>query len=72
VASLLRDLTRRWAIVEWVPATDPMFVELVRGREALYAHLDESAFVAAMERHFVPVNKERLKNGRTLYLLEVS
>jgi SAM-dependent methyltransferase len=69
VAALLRDLTRRWAIVEWVPATDPRFVELVRGREDLYGHLDEQAFLSAMEDHFAPVFSEKLKNGRTLYLL---
>jgi SAM-dependent methyltransferase len=72
VASLLRDLTTHWAIVEWVPATDPMFIELVRGRESLYGHLDEPAFVTATERHFRTVRKERLKNGRTLYLLGVA
>jgi SAM-dependent methyltransferase len=72
VAGLLCDLTKQWAIVEWVPASDPMFVELVRGREELYGHLDETAFVTAMERYFLPVEKERLKNGRTLYLFEVS
>ena len=70
VAGLLRDLTTRWAIVEWVPASDPRFVELVRGREEIYGHLDEVAFVTAMERFFVTTQKERLKNGRTLYLLE--
>jgi len=71
VAGLLRDLTKRWAIVEWVPAGDPRFVELVRGREEIYRHLDEAAFVTAIERYFLTAQKERLKNGRTLYLLEV-
>jgi len=70
VAGLLRDLTTRWAIVEWIPASDPRFAELVRGREEIYGHLDEAAFVTAMERYFVSVQKERLKNGRALYLLE--
>jgi SAM-dependent methyltransferase len=70
VASLLRDLTQRWAIVEWVPATDPRFVELVRGRDDLYGHLTEEDFVTAMGRYFSPVFNEKLKNGRTLYLFQ--
>jgi SAM-dependent methyltransferase len=68
IAYLLRELTKRWVIVEWVPATDPMFVELVRGREELYASLDESVFVSAMKVHFSTVLTESLKNGRKLYL----
>jgi len=71
VAGLLHDLTTRWAIVEWVPASDPRFAELVRGREHLYEHLNEAAFVTVLERYFVLMQKERLKNGRTLYLLEL-
>lgn len=71
VAGLLRDLTTRWAIVEWVPASDPRFAELVRGREEIYGHLDEAGFVTAIERYFLVAQKERLKNGRVLYLLEL-
>jgi len=64
-------MTTQWAIVEWVPASDPRFAELMRGREEIYGHLNETAFVTAMEHYFVTVQKERLKNGRTLYLLEL-
>lgn len=71
VAALARDLTTRWAIVEWVPATDPRFAELVRGRDDLYGHLNEAEFVAAMEQHFSIATQERLKNGRILFLFEV-
>lgn len=70
VATLFRDITRTWAIVEWVPATDPRFADLVRGRDELYGHLDEAAFLAAMEPHFTVVLEEKLKNGRTLYLFQ--
>lgn len=70
VVGLLRDLTKRWAIVEWVPATDPRFTELVRGRDELYAHLNEAEFIAAIEKHFSVATQDRLKNGRTLFLLE--
>jgi SAM-dependent methyltransferase len=71
VASLLREFTHRWAIVEWIPPTDPRFSELVRGRDDLYGHLNEAQFSQAMARYFSPVFEERLKNGRTLHLLEV-
>ena len=70
VVALARDLTTRWAIVEWVPATDPRFAELVRGRDDLYGHLDEALFLAAIQPHFTIAAQERLKNGRTLFLLE--
>lgn len=71
VAALLRDLTTRWAIVEWVPATDRRFAELVRGRDELYGHLNETGFIAAIAKHFSVATEERLKNGRSLFLLEV-
>jgi SAM-dependent methyltransferase len=70
IGALLRDLTTRWAIVEWVPTSDPRFAELVRGRDDLYGHLNEAEFVAAMEKHFFIATQERLKNGRSLFLLE--
>jgi SAM-dependent methyltransferase len=71
VAGLVRDLTRKWAIVEWVPPTDPRFVELMRGRDSLYANLSEAAFMTAFQRYFSCIEHERLKNGRTLFLFMV-
>jgi SAM-dependent methyltransferase len=71
IAALLRDLTLNWVIVEWVPATDPRFVDLVRGRDELYGHLNEQAFLNAMKSHFTPVLNERLANGRSLYLFKM-
>ncbi|MGC2297575.1 MAG: class I SAM-dependent methyltransferase [Acidobacteriaceae bacterium] len=70
IAALLRELTASWAIVEWVPASDPRFVDLVRGREALYTHLDEAAFAQAAATHFSVVLREALPNGRILFLLQ--
>jgi SAM-dependent methyltransferase len=70
VVSLLRRLTAQWAIAEWVPATDPRFKELVRGRDDLYGHLDEAAFVTAAQKHFEIVQEGRLENGRALFLLK--
>lgn len=70
IAALLRELTTCWAIAEWVPATDPRFIDLLRGRDALYGHLDEAAFLLAVERHFTVVLREPLPNGRVLFFLQ--
>jgi hypothetical protein len=56
--------------VEWIPATDPRFKDLLRGRDALYGHLNEAAFLQAMERRFTVVLREALPNGRVLFLLQ--
>jgi SAM-dependent methyltransferase len=70
IAALLRELTTNWAIVEWVPAGDPRFVDLLRGRDDLYGHLDEAAFARAVETCFTVVLREALPNGRVLFLLQ--
>ena len=70
IVGLLRELTTAFAIVEWVPATDPRFVELMRGRDALYGHLDEAAFRGAIQNHFTVMQRDALPNGRVLFLLQ--
>jgi SAM-dependent methyltransferase len=70
VAVLLASLTRRWSIVEWVPRTDVRYIDLCRGRDELYAHLDEDLFVAQFTRHFTILSREELTNGRVLFLFE--
>ncbi len=69
IAALCAKLTTHHLIVEWVPATDPKFHELVRGRESIYAHLTESAFHAAFAPHFTILHELTLANGRTLFHL---
>jgi hypothetical protein len=69
IAALVRDLTTRWAVVEWIPRTDPRFQDLMRGRDALYGHLDEAAFLNAAANHFAIEQRETLPNGRVLFLL---
>lgn len=70
VAALLSSLTRRWSIIEWVPRTDPRYIDLCRGRDELYAHLDENLFLEHFTRHFTLVNREVLSNRRVLFLFE--
>jgi SAM-dependent methyltransferase len=70
IVALLREFTTSWAIVEWVPATDLRFRDLLRGRDQLYGHLDEAAFTRAAEMHFTVVLREALPNDRILFLLQ--
>ena len=70
VAALLASLTRRSSIVEWVPKTDVRYIDLCRGRDELYQHLDEDFFVEQFTRHFTIVRREPLSNGRVLFLFE--
>jgi SAM-dependent methyltransferase len=70
IAQLLRDVTKKWLIVEWVPSADPKFQELLRGRDHLYNHLNEERFQEAFSRFFAFPLREPLKNGRVLFLME--
>jgi ribosomal protein L11 methylase PrmA len=66
IAALCANLTTRHLIVEWVPPTDVKFQELVRGRDAIYGHITESAFREAFMCSFVIIRECRLSNGRVL------
>lgn len=70
IVALLGELTTRWAVVEWVPASDPRYMDLMRGRDDLYGRLDEADFAAAVEPHFTIARREPLPNGRVLFLLQ--
>lgn len=70
IMSLCHRLTERWLIVEWVPATDPMFVSLMRGRDELYGSLDESDLMKACDGLFRVEKRQALGNGRILFLLD--
>jgi SAM-dependent methyltransferase len=66
----LREITSRWAIVEWIPMGDSQFDELCRGRQQLYSHLSEEFFVQALSKKFAVRDTGQLPNGRTLWVLE--
>lgn len=70
IVELCHRLTTRFVVVEWVPATDPMFVSLMRGRNELYGSLSERDLAAACEGLFSMVRMETLGNGRMLYILK--
>jgi hypothetical protein len=70
IAGLIAEIAPHWLVVEWVSPSDPMFVSLSKGREALYADLTEEAFLEAFASHFQVVEREQLPNGRILFLME--
>ena len=67
IASLCSRMTTRDLIIEWIPQSDPKFVEMLRGREAIYQHLTESSFRDAFAQHFEVVTESTLENGRVLF-----
>jgi SAM-dependent methyltransferase len=71
IAGLCNDLTTKHLILEWVPPTDSKFQEILRGREAIYAHINETAFREAFARYFTIARETTLENGRImLHLLK--
>jgi SAM-dependent methyltransferase len=70
IGELCACLTRRWLILEWVPPSNPMFQEWLRGRDDLYGHLSEADLTHAFAPWFHIVDRATLSNQRTLLLLE--
>jgi SAM-dependent methyltransferase len=70
IGDLCSRLTRRWLLVEWVPPSDPMFQEWLRGREELYGHLTEDDLVQAFAPFFMVNDRTVLGNGRILLLFD--
>lgn len=63
----------RWAVVEFVPKTDPQSQRLLASREDVFDDYDEAAFQRAVEAHFQVHRREAVvvEGGeRSLYLLE--
>ena len=66
VARITTDLL----LIEFIEPPDPMFRRLVRGRDALYAHLTALYFESACAAQFDIVRKQPIgHSSRTLYLL---
>lgn len=70
IAALAARLTRRYLLIEWVPQADPMFQQLLRGRDALYSELTVERMQTAFASHFAVVSQCNLANGRTLFFME--
>ena len=60
----------RWAIVEFVPKSDPKVQLLLQAREDVFTEYTVQRFEADAEEHFRIVHREQVgDSGRTLYLL---
>jgi 2-polyprenyl-3-methyl-5-hydroxy-6-metoxy-1,4-benzoquinol methylase len=70
IAETVSHFTNHWLIIEWVPESDVMYRQILRGRGELYAHLNEMAMVEAFSRFFRVERTLKLGNGRTLYWLQ--
>ncbi len=75
IARLLRHLTSRLVVVEYVNPSDRMFQELLRYRTESYAAVTQTAFEERMSERFSILKKEALKvpeqsMDRCLYLME--
>ncbi len=70
IADLCASLTSRWLLLEWVPPSDPMYQEWLRGREDLYGHLSEDDLRRAFSPFFSVVDRSPLGNGRVLFLFQ--
>ena len=70
IAGLCAALTHRWLLLEWVPPSDPMFQEWLRGRDDLYGHLNEDDLTRAFAPHFAVADRSQLGNGRVLFLFD--
>jgi len=70
IADLCSTLTRRWLLVEWVPPSDPMYQDWLRGRDELYGHLSEDDLKQAFAPFFAVRDRLVLGNGRVLLLFE--
>ncbi len=70
IAALAAELSKRWLVVEWVPPSDPMYQEWLRGRDELYGKLAEADLVAALKPFFMQIDRTALGNGRVLLVFE--
>jgi SAM-dependent methyltransferase len=70
IGDLCASLTRRWLVLEWVPPSDPMYREWLRGRDELYGHLSEDDLRRAFAPFFHVADRAVLGNHRVLLLFE--
>jgi 2-polyprenyl-3-methyl-5-hydroxy-6-metoxy-1,4-benzoquinol methylase len=70
IGDFCASLTSRWLVLEWVPPSDPMYQEWLRGRENLYGHFSEEDLKHAFAPWFYVETRMALGNGRVLFLFE--
>jgi SAM-dependent methyltransferase len=71
IINLAAELTTDLAVIEFVGTADPMFQNLLRGREALFEQLTTDTFEATVRTQFHIIQSEQLAGScRHLYLLK--
>lgn len=71
IMDLAADLTTDFALIEFVGPEDPMFRQIARGRESLFAGLTRAKFEAAVRPRFDIVQSVEMGGlARWLYLLK--
>ena len=70
IVDQLWEVSKRWAIVEWIPKDDVQFMGLSRGRAELCSQLSEEYFVQSISERFAVRDRQQLPNGRSLWLVE--
>lgn len=71
IIDLVAEITKDIAIIEFVPPDDPMFRQIARGRDHLFADLNSDVFRQVCSKHFKIINNEKLADSnRELYLLQ--
>jgi len=70
IGELCSALKTRWLVLEWVPPSDPMYQEWLRGRDDLYGNFTESDLLQAFSHWFSVADRSELGNGRILLLFE--
>ena len=68
----LHSISKRWAIIEWIPKEDSQFDGLCRGRQELYSDLTEEYFEQTLSKRFVVNGRDQLPNWRSLWLVEAT
>jgi SAM-dependent methyltransferase len=70
IFDLLRRLTRKTAVVEYIDPADEQFQRILRGREELHRDLTPARFEVAAARHFRIAGSCETKPTRRIYILE--
>ena len=70
VASLFRQLTNEWLIIEFVPKQDAQTQRLLVTREDIFTDYHKEAFEAAFGNYFTVTKSQQIDGTeRTLYLM---
>lgn len=72
IFSFLQRLKARQVIVEFVPKSDPMAIQLLANKEDIFDWYTENMFIKEATKQYCIIDQVQLhKTGRTLYCLEM-